>query len=455
MSPLVSFRQVSARIGRKDILYDLSFDVEAGETLVLLGRSGSGKTTALKMVNGLLLPSAGDVLIEGTPTTAWDLIRLRRRIGYVIQDAGLFPHFTVAANVGLVPRLEGRQSHDIDARVQHLLTQVGLPPMQFATRYPRELSGGQRQRVGIARALAADPPLLLLDEPFGALDPVTRVELQQQFLDLRDRLNKTALLVTHDVREALLLGTRIGVLHNGRLVFLGGRSEFLEAARSGSAGLSHVPRGEVEGDDLMSLELARDILDLTLEHLLLVGLSMGIAAALAIPAGILLTRRTFLQRWVLGFSNIMQTVPSLALFGFLIPLPFLGGIGKHTAIVALVLYALLPILRNTLTGILTVDPAVRESAIAMGMTGRQLLWEVELPLATRTIVAGLRIATVTTIGTATIAAAIGGGGLGVFIFRGLASVDTTLLLAGALPAALIALAADRGLEWIEHRLSPV
>ena len=205
----------------------------------------------------------------------------------------------------------------------------------------------------------------------------------------------------------------------------------------------------------MSSGLARDILDLTLEHLFLVSLSMTIAAALAIPAGILLTRRTFLQRWVLGFANVMQTVPSLALFGFLIPLPFLGGIGKHTAIVALVLYALLPILRNTLTGILSVDPAVRESAIAMGMTGRQLLWEVELPLAARTILAGLRIATVTTIGTATIAAAIGGGGLGVFIFRGLASVDTTLLLAGAVPAALIAVAADRGLEWVEHKLSPV
>jgi osmoprotectant transport system ATP-binding protein len=229
VSPLVSFRQVSARIGQKDILYDLSFDVEVGETLVLLGRSGSGKTTALKMVNGLLLPSAGAVLIEGEPTTAWDLIRLRRRIGYVIQDAGLFPHFTVAANVGLVPRLEGWQLRDIDVRVEYLLTQIGLLPAQFATRYPRELSGGQRQRVGVARALAADPPLLLLDEPFGALDPVTRVELQQQFLDLRDRLNKTALLVTHDVREALVLGTRIGVLHNGRLVFLGGRSEFLKA----------------------------------------------------------------------------------------------------------------------------------------------------------------------------------------------------------------------------------
>jgi osmoprotectant transport system permease protein len=205
----------------------------------------------------------------------------------------------------------------------------------------------------------------------------------------------------------------------------------------------------------MSSALAREILDLTLEHLFLVGLSIGIAAALAIPVGILLTRRACLQRWVLGFANIMQTVPSLALFGFLIPLPFLGGIGKHTAIVALVLYALLPILRNTLTGILGVDGAVRESAVAMGMTGRQLLREVELPLAARTILAGLRIATVTTIGTATIAAAIGGGGLGVFIFRGLASVDTTLLLAGAVPAALMAVVADRGLEWVEQKLSPV
>lgn len=227
--PLVSFRQVSARLGQKDILHDLSFDVKSGETLVLLGRSGSGKTTALKMVNGLLLPSAGEVSIEGVATTAWDLIRLRRRIGYVIQEAGLFPHFTVAANVGLVPRLEGWPSRGIDRRVQDLLTQIGLPPAQFTTRYPRELSGGQRQRVGIARALAVNPPLLLLDEPFGALDPVTRVELQHMFIDLRDKLGKTALLVTHDVREALLLGTRVGVLHNGRLVFLGGRSEFLKA----------------------------------------------------------------------------------------------------------------------------------------------------------------------------------------------------------------------------------
>jgi osmoprotectant transport system ATP-binding protein len=229
MSPVISFQRVSARIGRTEILHDVSFDVHAGETLVLLGRSGSGKTTALKMVNGLLLPSAGMVIVEDKPTSQWDLIRLRRRIGYVIQDAGLFPHFTVAANVGLVPRLEGWPPHEIHRRVQDLLTQVGLPPAGFEKRYPRELSGGQKQRVGIARALAADPPFLLMDEPFGALDPVTRVELQRQFLDLRKRLAKTAVVVTHDVREALILASRIGVLHQGRLVFLGERSEFLSA----------------------------------------------------------------------------------------------------------------------------------------------------------------------------------------------------------------------------------
>jgi osmoprotectant transport system permease protein len=205
----------------------------------------------------------------------------------------------------------------------------------------------------------------------------------------------------------------------------------------------------------MTSTLTREIIDLTAEHLVLVLIAMAIAILVALPVGILLTRRAPLQRWVIGFANIMQTVPSLALFGFLIPIPFVGGIGKHTAIVALVLYALLPILRNTLTGILGVDPAVRESAIAMGMNGRQLLWQVELPLATRTILAGIRVATVTTIGTATIAAAIGGGGLGVFIFRGLASVDTTLILAGAVPAALIALLADGGLGWVEKKLSPV
>jgi osmoprotectant transport system permease protein len=201
----------------------------------------------------------------------------------------------------------------------------------------------------------------------------------------------------------------------------------------------------------MNTGLASEIAQLTLEHLTLVLISMAIAMGVAVPAGILIARRLAWRPWVLGFANVMQTIPSLALFGFLIPVPLIGGIGKRTAIVALVLYALLPILRNTLVGILGVDPAVRESAVAMGMTGRQLLWRVELPLAARTILAGIRVATVTTIGTATIAAAIGGGGLGVFIFRGIASVDSAQILAGAVPAACIALAADGALGWVERR----
>src|SRR5947209_8998141 len=201
--------------------------------------------------------------------------------------------------------------------------------------------------------------------------------------------------------------------------------------------------------------LATEILQLTSEHFVLVLISISIAISAGIPLGILLTRRASLRPWLLGFAGVMQTVPSLALFGFLIPIPFIGGIGKRTAIVALVLYALLPVLRNTLTGILGVDPAVRESAVAMGMTGRQILWEVELPLASRMILAGIRVATVTTIGTATIAAAIGGGGLGVFIFRGLASVDSSQILTGAIPAACMALAAEGGLGWLERKLSPV
>ena len=203
----------------------------------------------------------------------------------------------------------------------------------------------------------------------------------------------------------------------------------------------------------MNQQLAAEMATLSLEHLWLVLISVGVAAAVAIPAAVGLTRHAVLRRWLLGFTNVVQTIPSLALFGFLLPLPFIGGIGPRTAIIALCLYALLPIMRNTLLGILGVDPAVRESAVAMGMTRGQILFQVELPLAVPSILAGLRLATVTTIGTATIAAAIGAGGLGVFIFRGIASVDTSTILAGAVPAAAMALVADEGLEWIERRLS--
>jgi len=236
MSAIVEFRGAGYSVpraqGSADILRALTFSVESGETLVLLGRSGSGKTTALKMVNRLLTPTSGEVLVEGRPTAAWDPIRLRRRIGYVIQETGLFPHFTVAENIGLVPRLEGWSLERIEARVGELLEQIGLPAHEFAGRYPRELSGGQRQRVGVARALAADPPVLLFDEPFGALDPVTRLELQKQFLDLRNALRKTAIFVTHDIREALMLGTRIGLMNNGGLELVAAPREFQRATSS-------------------------------------------------------------------------------------------------------------------------------------------------------------------------------------------------------------------------------
>lgn len=205
----------------------------------------------------------------------------------------------------------------------------------------------------------------------------------------------------------------------------------------------------------MRPDLVNDLVQLTGEHLVLVLSAMAMAMLIGVPFGILLTRRSGLRRWLLGFASVMQTIPSLALFGFLIPIPFIGGIGKRTVIIALVLYALLPILRNTFVGIMSVDAAVCESAVAMGMTRGQMLRQVQLPLAAPTILAGIRVATVTTIGTATIAAAIGGGGLGVFIFRGVASVDTAQILAGAVPAALIALAADGGLGWVERKLSRV
>ncbi len=224
---IIDFRQVSYRLnGTADILENLNLEIRRGETLVLLGRSGSGKTTTLKLINALLAPTAGEICVDGRPLGEWDVIRLRRNIGYVIQEIGLFPHFTIERNIGLVPRIENWPADRIRARVSELLKLVGLDP-QIASRYPHELSGGQRQRVGVARALAADPPILLMDEPFGALDPLTRAELQQEFLDLQSSLRKTVVFVTHDLHEALLLGTRIALMEAGQLVTMQTRDEFL------------------------------------------------------------------------------------------------------------------------------------------------------------------------------------------------------------------------------------
>ncbi len=222
----ILLENVTYRVGETALVSGLSLKVEAAQTLVLLGRSGSGKTTALRLINGLIRPTEGRVLVEGKSTDQWDPIRLRRKIGYVIQEVGLFPHFTVSQNVGLVPMLDGWNEPDVERRTDELLTKVGLDTALLRERYPHQLSGGQRQRVGVARALAADPPYLLMDEPFGALDPITRTEIQREFLNIRGSLGKTIVFVTHDVREGLLLADQLGVLEGGRLVWSGTPEQF-------------------------------------------------------------------------------------------------------------------------------------------------------------------------------------------------------------------------------------
>ena len=227
--PAIEFRDVSYRGGNTQILSGFNLQVATGETLVLLGRSGSGKTSTLKLIIRLVTQTSGEIRINGVPNQQTDVIRLRRNTGYVIQEVGLFPHYTVEKNISLIPRIEGWPEDRTRARVHELMRVVGLDP-PIAARYPNELSGGQRQRVGVARALAADPPVLLMDEPFGALDPLTRDQLQREFLLLQQRLHKAVLFVTHDLREALRLGTRIALMEAGRLVTVLTPQEFLKSS---------------------------------------------------------------------------------------------------------------------------------------------------------------------------------------------------------------------------------
>lgn len=225
----IRFTSVSYHVGTTVILDGIDLQVSAGETLVLLGESGCGKTTTLKMINRLIEPSSGEVVVEGKATTDWDPIELRRRIGYVLQEAGLMPHFSVADNVGLVPRLLDWEDTRRRERVAEMLDLVGLPAGKFADRFPHELSGGQRQRVGLARALAADPSILLLDEPFGALDAITRNKLQREFAELSRTLSKTSVFVTHDLQEAMSLGSRIALMDKGRIVWIGTPDDFAKS----------------------------------------------------------------------------------------------------------------------------------------------------------------------------------------------------------------------------------
>lgn len=244
-SPVIEFRDVAYRVAHTQVLCNFSLQIEGGEIFVLLGRSGSGKTTTLKLINCLLSPTHGEVRVNGTANSDADVIRLRRSIGYVIQEVGLFPHFTAARNIALVPRIEGWPEPRIRARVAELLQLTGLTP-EIACRYPHQLSGGQRQRVGVARALAADPQILLMDEPFGALDPLTRDDMQREFLELQKRLGKTVVFVTHDLREALRLGSRIGLMEAGKLVNVLRPSEFLSSTDPWAAAYVRAFQGPID-----------------------------------------------------------------------------------------------------------------------------------------------------------------------------------------------------------------
>ena len=315
----------------------------------------------------------------------------------------------------------------------------------------------------MARALAADPPILILDEAFGALDPITRSEMQKEFRALQQRMQKAVIFVTHDLREALLLADRIA-LHGRRPLdreptaaeFTKSQHPLVRAYMEAFSTADANAMTEVIGMDFWHFMVAnrQQVLELTLEHITLAGISTLIAAAVGVPLGILITRVPKLSKLILGGANIIQTIPSLALFGFLIPAPWIGDRASRLAILALALYGSAAadsqhLCRYSAASI----PRWSRPARAMGLTDRQLLFQVELPLASGVIVAGVRIAAVLSIGLATIAAAIGAGGLGEFIFRGLAMVNNDVILAGAVPAAMLALAADFLLGVLERRLN--
>jgi osmoprotectant transport system ATP-binding protein len=543
----------------------LTMRIPAGEIVVLTGPSGCGKTTTMRMINRLVEPTSGAVTIGGTDVTALDVDEHRRHTGYVIQQVGLFPHLRVDANIGVVPRVLGWTRRRVAARVDQLLDVVGLT-REHGLRYPRELSGGQQQRVGVARAMAADPPVMLMDEPFGSTDPITRARLQDEFLRLQRDVRKTIVFVTHDFDEALKIGDRIAVLRPRSVLAqydtpqailaapaddyvaafagskrnlkrlalipladleLGAPADGLPAVSGGATlrdaldtmvrtgstavlvtedatgralGVCDVPRliaalrpaagtpppvvPDVEatpGPDpvapgrprrrrlgllvrpvllvlgLLALFLivraqpldsieqryldAGEIFTELGAHLRLTLISTICTIAIALPLGILLTRAG--ARWArpigLGLGNLGQAIPSI---GLVVLLALWTGTGTATAVTALVVYATLPVLRNTIVGLDGVDPTLVDAARGMGMTTTAILWRIELPLAVPVILAGIRTALVLTVASATLATFIDGGGLGGGLVAGIGLYRPILSLTFGIVVAALALFAD-------------
>ena len=522
----IVFEHVTKRYAGRDgaALSDLSFTIPAGTFCVLVGPSGGGKTTALKVVNRLIPFDEGDMRIDGRSIRDLPVVELRRGIGYVIQQVGLFPHMTIGENIGTVPRLLGWPKERIRARSAELLELVGLEPGD-AERYPAQLSGGQRQRVGLARALAADPPVLLMDEPFGALDPITRARLQDELRRLHHEVAKTVIFVTHDIDEAIKMGDRIAILREGgvlaqydtpdeilahpadefvaqfigddralrrlalrrlsdlelepvpadrptlelsssttvrnaisvllegdgdRLVVVddGGKDLGMLDARAGgrparmtplaaAAAAGPVASGPVNIPDFGSASSCvtsnkpfcwdwvkshwgSTLQPALVEHIELTAIAVSVGFVLALGLALFAHRRRQAEQPISILAALVYTFPSIALFQLLIPFT---GYSNATLLIPLIAYTLVILFPNFTAGLDSAPPEVLEAARGMGLTRRQLLTRVELPLALPSMIGGLRIAVVSTIAIATIAATISEKGLGFPIFYAIAAAD--------------------------------
>src|SRR5438128_1249080 len=387
---MISLRHVRKTFAgtRAPAVNDLSMEIARGETVVLVGPSGCGKTTTMRMINRLIEPTSGEIWLDGRNVLQQDPVQLRRGIGYVIQSIGLLPHRTVAQNIATVPRLVGWDDAKVDRRVQELAGLLELAP-ELLGRYPAELSGGQRQRVGVARALAVDPPVMLMDEPFAAVDPIVRARLQDQFVDIQERIRKTIVFVTHDIDEAIKMADRIAILNRGGVVeqFASPGAGFDRHVPNASCGRrqrgSAVPgdpyaRADLEGDRVVRFVAITSwqwisghravILELLRQHAILTLIAVGVGLAISLPLGVLAYRLGVTYGPITALTGLLYTIPSLALFAFLTPFT---GLSTTTAEIGLVSYTLLILVRNIVVGLRAVPYDVKEAAQGMGPRPRK------------------------------------------------------------------------------------
>ena len=430
---MIEFQGVSKVFAGHPAVKDLTLELREGAFSVLVGTSGSGKSTTLKMINRLLEPDRGTIRFAGEDIRQQPVLTLRRRMGYAIQSIGLFPHWTVAQNIATVPQLQRWPRARIADRIDELMALLGLEAT-LRDRYPHQLSGGQQQRVGVARALAADPEVLLMDEPFGALDPVTREALQQEMLRIHRLLGRTIVLVTHDIDEALRLADHLVLMDGGEVVQQGAPLEMLLRPKN-SFVQTFFGRSEL-GVRLLSLREVGDYLRPD-ERL-------GAGVAVTRPAG------SAFRPLVETIAAIGQTFPPVAVLAMAVPVL---GFGWLPALIALALYGILPVLQGTLAGLGSIPPGVSGVAEGMGMTGWQRLYKVELPLAAPVILAGIRTSVIVNIGTATIASTVGASTLGTPIIIGLSGFNTAYIVQGALLVALAAIIVDRAFERLTRWIS--